>query len=185
VGKEVRLRACPESREARDRRDEADGSLPPFMRGESKGSLSQFALTPSLSWSPEREGQTGNFSQRKRHMETREAILYFQYSEKMKSGLIIGVNLMAQMASLKEDELSGGKKVLVWYLEGLLRETRVAESVLGAGHFGELEQKVMEVIGRLQLSMFQEAEGSFSEAISLATTSCQRSMSFLAGKGLV
>jgi len=118
-------------------------------------------------------------------METREAILDFQYSEKMKSGLIIGTNLMAQMMSLKEDELAGGKKVLVWYLEGLLRETRVAESVLGIGHFGGLEQKVMEVTGRIQLSQFQEAEGSFSEAISLATTSCQRSMSFLAAKGLV
>ena len=38
-------------------------------------------------------------------METRQAILDFQYSEKMKSGLIIGINLMAQMTSLKADEL--------------------------------------------------------------------------------
>jgi hypothetical protein len=118
-------------------------------------------------------------------METREAILDFQYSEKMKSGLIIGINLMTQMASLKDDERSGGKKVLVWFLEGLLRETRVAESVLGIAHFGDLEQKVMEIIGRVQLSQFEEAELSFSEAISLATTSCQSSMSFLVEKGLI
>ena len=108
-------------------------------------------------------------------METRQAILEFQYSEKMKSGLIIGINLMVQMGSLREEERSGARKVLVWYLEGLLRETRVAATVLGISGLGDLEQKVMEIIGRVQMTQFQEAEGSFSEAISLATTSCQRS----------
>jgi hypothetical protein len=119
-------------------------------------------------------------------METREAILDFQYAEKMKSGLIIGTTLLDQMASLKkEEELSGGKKVLVWYLEGLLREIRIAENVLGSGHYTELERKVMEVIGRIHMSQFQEAQGSFSEAISLATTSCQTAMNFLIEKKLV
>lgn len=119
-------------------------------------------------------------------METREAILDFQYSEKMKSGLIIGTTLMDQLMSLKnEEELSGGKKVLVWYLEGLLREIRIAENVLGAGHYGDLERKVMEVVGRIHMSQFQEAQWSFSEAISLATTSCQTAMNFLMEKKLV
>ena len=118
-------------------------------------------------------------------METREAIFNFQYSEKMKSGLIIGTNLLDQQGSLKNEELSGGKKMLVWYLEGLLREIRIAETVLGLGHYTDLERKVMEVIGRVQMSQFQEAQRSFSEAISLATTSCQTSMSLLVKKQLV
>ena len=118
-------------------------------------------------------------------METREAILDLQYSEKMKSGLIIGSGLMDQLASMKDEELAGGKKVLVWYLEGLLREIRIAENVLGRGHYSDLERKVMEVIGRVQMSQFQDVQRSFSEAISLATTSCQISMSFLIGKRLI
>ena len=118
-------------------------------------------------------------------MEMREAILDFQYSEKMKSGLIIGTSLLDQLASLKKDELYGGKKVLVWYLEGLLREMRIAENVLGMGHYGDLERKLMEVIGRIEMSQFQDAQWSFSEAISLATTSCQSSMNFLMEKKLV
>ena len=119
-------------------------------------------------------------------METREAILDFQYSEKMKSGLIIGTNLLDRLVSLKNDEeLSGGKKVLVWYLEGLLREIRIAENVLGSGHYADLERKVMEVVGRIHMSQFQEAQWSFSEAISLATTSCQKAMIFLVEKKLV
>ena len=119
-------------------------------------------------------------------METREAIFDFQYSEKMKSGLIIGTSLLDQLASLKKDEeFSGGKKVLVWYLEGLLREIRIAENVLGSGHYTDLERKLMEVIGRIQMSQYEEAQRSFSEAISLATTSCQTAMSFLMEKKLV
>lgn len=119
-------------------------------------------------------------------METREAILAFQYAEKMKSGLIIGTTLLDHMVSLKkEEELYGAKKVLVWYLEGLLREIRIAENVLGSGRFADLERKVMEVIGRIHMSQLQEAQGSFSEAISLATTSCQKAMNFLIEKKLV
>ena len=119
-------------------------------------------------------------------MESRDAILNLQYSEKMKSGLIIGTTLLDQLVSLRNDgELSGGKKVLVWYLEGLLREIRIAENVLGSGHYADLERKVMEVIGRIQMSQFQEAQWSFSEAISLATTSCQKAMNFLVEKKLV
>ena len=44
-------------------------------------------------------------------MDTREAILLFQYSEKMKSGLIIGANLLNQAVSLRDDERAGGIKV--------------------------------------------------------------------------
>ena len=119
-------------------------------------------------------------------METREAILDFQYAEKMKSGLIIGTTLLDQLSSLdKEEEFSGGKKVLVWYLEGLLREIRIAENVLGSTRYADLERKMMEVIGRIHMSQFQEAQGSFSEAISLATTSCQTAMNFLMERKLV
>jgi len=118
-------------------------------------------------------------------MNTREAILDLQYAEKMKSGLIIGSGLMDQLVSMKDEELAGGKKVLVWYLEGLLREIRIAENVLGRGHYSDLERKVMEVIGRVQMSQFQDVQRSFSEAISLATTSCQISMSFLIEKRLI
>jgi hypothetical protein len=124
-------------------------------------------------------------NERKGLMETREAILDFQYSEKMKSGLIIGTGLLYQLDSLKDLERSGGVKVLVWYLEGLLREIRIGENVLGLGHYSDLERKVMEVIGRIQMSQFQEAQCSFSEAISLATTSCQTAMNFLMERKLV
>lgn len=119
-------------------------------------------------------------------MDTRNAILDLQYAEKMKSGLIIGISLLELLATLKDEaESSGGRKVLVWYLEGLLRELRIAQNVVGSDHYGELERKLMEIIGRIQLSLFEDVLKSFSEAISLATTSCQNSMNVLIEKKLV
>jgi hypothetical protein len=119
-------------------------------------------------------------------MDTRKAIFDFQYSEKMKSGLIIGTNLLEQLATLKDDEEhSGGRKVLIWYLEALLRELRIAQNVIGLDHYVDLERKLMEIIGRIQVSQVLEAQRSFSEGISLATTSCQSSMNFLMEKKLV
>ncbi len=117
-------------------------------------------------------------------METKEAIYEYQYSEKLKSGLIIGGVLLDQWLSLKDEESMGGKKVLIWYLEGLLRELRIAENVLALSHYTDLERKMMEVIGRIQMSQYQEAQWSLSEAISMATTSCQRSMNYLVEKNL-
>jgi hypothetical protein len=118
-------------------------------------------------------------------MDTREAILNLEYSEKMKSGLIIGSGLLNQLMSLKDEELSGGKKILVGYLEGLLREVRIAGNIMASDYYLNLERKVMEVIGRVQMFQFQEAQRAFSEALSLATTSCQSSMSLLMEKRLV
>ena len=95
-------------------------------------------------------------------------------------------NLLDRLVSLKKDEeLSGGKKVLARTFNKLLKEIRMAENVLGSGHYADLERKVMEVVGRIHMSQFQEAQWSFSEAISLATTSCQKAMNFLVEKKLV
>ncbi len=119
-------------------------------------------------------------------METKKAIFDFVYSEKMKSGLIIGTQLLQQLESLRsEEEFSGAKKVLIGYLEGLLREVGIAKKVMGLSHFDDLERKVMEIIGKLRMSQFEEARLSFSEAISLSTTSCQASMTDLMEKKLI
>jgi hypothetical protein len=119
-------------------------------------------------------------------MDTRNAILDLQYSEKMKSGLIIGINLFELLTTLKDmAEFSGGRKMLIWYLEALLRELRIAQNVIGLDHYVDMERKLIEIIGRIQLSLFEDVLKSFSEALSLATTSCQNSMNILMEKKLV
>jgi len=119
-------------------------------------------------------------------VDTRKAIYHFQYSEKMKAGLIIGIHLLELLGSLKgEEERAGGRKVLIGYLEALLRELRIAQNVIGIEDYIDLERKLMEIIGRIQTSQWEEVLKPFSEAISLATTSCQACMNFLMEKKLI
>lgn len=46
-------------------------------------------------------------------MGTRRPILIFQYSERIKSELIIASELLAKMLTLKGDELADAKKVMI------------------------------------------------------------------------
>ncbi len=118
-------------------------------------------------------------------MDTREGILLFQFAEKIKSELIIGASLLNQVRSLKDEERSGGTKVLLGYLEGLLRELEVANHVLVSTSLKDLEQSIKVLIERVQRSEFEGAQHSFSEAISYATTSGHRSMTYLIEKNLI
>lgn len=117
--------------------------------------------------------------------EVQQAVVRFQYAEKLKSGLIIGTRLLSRMVTLKGDELSGGKKAMIWYLEGLFEELQIAGNVLGRDEWSSLERKLKELTGRIELFQFAEAQGAFSEAISLATTSCQEAMSILMERHLI
>lgn len=113
-------------------------------------------------------------------MNTREAIYHFQYSEKMKTGLITGISLYEQVRSLQDEvERSGAQKILIGYLELLRRELRMAQPVIGTNDLMELDHKLMEIIGRVQMSSSEEVLKSFSEGISLSTTLCQASMNVL------
>ncbi len=119
-------------------------------------------------------------------MNTREAIYHFQYSEKMKTGLITGISLYEQVQSLQDErERAGGKKILIGYLEWLRHELRVALNVIGTNDFLDLDHKLMNIIESIQMSSSEEVLKSFSEAISLSTTSCQTSLNVLMENNLV
>ena len=75
-------------------------------------------LNEICSWIPvytclPQAGGNDREGKKERSVETREAILDLQYSEKMKSGLIIGAGLLDQLVSLRDEEQSGGRKS--WY----------------------------------------------------------------------
>ncbi len=62
-------------------------------------------------------------------METRRPILIFQYSERIKSELIIAFELLAKMVTLEGDELSGAKKLMIRFLEALMGEIRIVQNI--------------------------------------------------------
>ena len=118
-------------------------------------------------------------------MFTRKTILVYQYSERIKSGLIIAFNLLAKMSSLQGEELRGAEKLMVSYLEALVAEIRIAQNVEKSEYFLRTERKIVEAIGRMHLHGIKEINKYISEAISSITTSCQIAMDALEKRGLL
>ena len=118
-------------------------------------------------------------------MHTRKTILVYQYSERIKSELIIASELSTKMATLAGAELSGAKKLMRLFLQALVGEIRIAQGIESSVNFVGAEKKVMEALGRMELFEHSEVRRCLSEALSLITTSCQRSIEVLMDRGLM
>lgn len=111
--------------------------------------------------------------------------MIYQYSERIKSELIIASDLLAKMHTLRGEERMGAEKMMSSYLEALGREIRIAQNIERSVNFVGAEKKVMEAVGKLKLSEYSEINRCISEALSLITTSCQAAMEALENKQLI
>ena len=118
-------------------------------------------------------------------MDTQKAIHIYQYSERIKSELIIAFGLLEKMLTLGGEELKGAEKLMVLYLESMVGEIRIAQNVEKSMNFIGAEKKIMEAIGKLKLFEYQDINRCISEALSLITTSCQAAMTILIEENLI
>ena len=118
-------------------------------------------------------------------MDTRKTILVYQYSERVKSELIIASELLARMLTLRDDERIGAEKMMRSYLEALTREIKIAQNIEKSVNFVGAEKKVMEAMGKLMLSEHSEINRCISEALSLITKSCLAAMEALEKEKLI
>ncbi len=111
----------------------------------------------------------------------KDLIRKLEFSEKVKSEVSIANQLLEQVIGLKDDEFTGGKKILDAYLNAVLIEIKLAQNVLGSKVvFSKTSRKLTEAIGRINLAEFSEARQCFSEALTDTTTSCAESLEALA-----
>lgn len=116
----------------------------------------------------------------------KDLIRKFEFSEKVKSEVSIANQLVEQLIGLKDDEFTGGKKIVGAYLNAVLLEIRLAQNVLGSKViFSKTSRKLTEAIGRIDLKEFDEARQCFSEALTDTTTSCAESLEALAKLSLM
>lgn len=118
-------------------------------------------------------------------MDTRKLIMTYQFSERLKSELIIASRLLATMETIEADQKTGAEKMMVAYLEALLVEIRIAQHIDKSMNVIGAEKKIMETIGKIKLKKGSEINRCLSDAISLITTSCQRSMEALTAQQLI
>ncbi len=118
-------------------------------------------------------------------MDRRKTILVYQYSERIKSELIIASELLAKMLTLRGEERIGAEKMMRSYFEALAREIRIAQNVEKSVNFVGAEKRVVEAAGKLNLLEYSEIGRCISEALSLITTSCQAAMEVLEKERLI
>jgi hypothetical protein len=110
---------------------------------------------------------------------TREYIILYQYSERLKSELLIGFKLLTSMSSLDGEALRGAERITAAYFEALLADVRTAQNTTKTTQFMKAETKIMEALGLLKLYEFADINRCIAEAVSAITTSCQLSMEAL------
>lgn len=118
-------------------------------------------------------------------MNTRKAILTYQYAERIKSELIIASNLLTTMDGLERNERLGAEKMMLSFLEALTGELRIAQHVEKSMNFIGAEKKIMEAIGKIKLQKSSEINLCISEALSLVTTCSAGAMKVLMSRQLI
>jgi hypothetical protein len=118
-------------------------------------------------------------------MDTKKAILVYQYSERIKSELIIASGLVSTMETLDGKELNGAEKLMKSFLEALVGEIRIAQHIDKSMNFIGAEKKIREIIDNIELHEYTEINRCISAALSLITTSCQRAMEVLIKEHLI
>jgi hypothetical protein len=112
-------------------------------------------------------------------MNARQLILEFQYSEKIKSQLIIGSNLLPYVEALKGEERAGAEKILKAYLQLLVAEIRIAWNTVKSVNYHGAEKHLAESLRRLEMNDLANSNLHISKALSYITTSCEAAMTKL------
>jgi hypothetical protein len=118
-------------------------------------------------------------------MNIKQLILEFQYSEKIKSQLIIGSNLLAYMEALKGEERAGAEKILKAYLQLLVGEIRIAWNTVKSVNYHGAEKNVTESLRSLGTNDLANSNLYISKALSYITTSCEAAMTNLQKSNLL
>lgn len=118
-------------------------------------------------------------------MNTRVAILGYQYSERIKSELIIASKLLSMVETLGENDIACGRRLMMSYLEALLVEVRIADNLVKRKRFADAEIKIMQLIEEIDLLRFSNANMCISEALSSITSLCSETMQYLTDNNLL
>jgi len=103
-------------------------------------------------------------------LNVRNAVVFFQYAERIKSGLIIASKLVDEVAVMGEEERKGARKLLIHFMNALLGEIRIAYNASQLKFFKEAELSLKESVESIRSEKYEEALRSISYAISSATT---------------
>ncbi|MFQ6127517.1 MAG: hypothetical protein ACE5QW_01230 [Thermoplasmata archaeon] len=111
-------------------------------------------------------------------MDPKEAIRVYQFAERLKSELIIANNLI-QETSLMKDEVSGGKRILLAYMNAVLGEANLAVNAAQSPLFESIAQKIGLAVEKIGHSDFSDASKVTTEALTFSTSAAGKAAQIL------
>jgi hypothetical protein len=119
------------------------------------------------------------------HMEPKDAVLRYQFGERAKSELIIVSQLLMTLPDYKEEERSGGRKVLVTMMNLVRTEIDFAFNSTQATEFKKSINLLNEAISLTESNEWGAASVKIGESISAVTTVAQYAWQVLDEKGYI
>ena len=118
-------------------------------------------------------------------MDLKTAVKSYQFGERAKSELIICSQLTLALASFKDEERAGGRRMLVMMVEAARAEIEFAYHGTERTEFRKAADLVSSAISLIESDQFGAASLRISEAVSAATTAAQEAWQVLTEHGLV
>lgn len=118
-------------------------------------------------------------------MDTKSAILAYQFGERTKSELLVASQLITYTSDLKQDEKKGGKRVLLACLDMFRNEIAFAQRATGMQEFNRAYNSVSEAISYVEGDNYIDAGRPLGNAVSAATTAAQKGWQVLTEHGLL
>jgi hypothetical protein len=118
-------------------------------------------------------------------MNTKEAIMAFSQSEKIKSGIIWASQMLELIRGLPDPEKQGGERSVKILVDMIFQEIRLGESVAAGVDWKGIEKNIDQAVAMINSHVAPESVVHLTQALSQVTTIGQRSMSALQEQGLI
>ncbi len=118
-------------------------------------------------------------------MQTREAIISFSQSEKIKAGIIWLTQALESLGGLPEKNRKSAEKIAHVFLSSLLRDVHLSARLSGDDSWREAEKNIDLALVMLDSGVPQESIYHITRALGSVTTVGQRAMAHLKSNGLI
>jgi hypothetical protein len=118
-------------------------------------------------------------------MESKDALLHYQFGERAKSELIVTSQLVMTLVDYKDAELAGAKRMLISLMNLVRNEIEFGHQATGASEFARSVGALNEAISLIESDDWGPASVKLGEAISHSTTVAQNAWGVLEARGFL
>ena len=118
-------------------------------------------------------------------MQTRQAILSFSQSEKIKAGIIWLTQALEMLGGMPEKHRKSAERVAHVFLSAMLRDVHLSVRVSGDDTWREAEKNIDLALVMLDSGVARESTYHVTRALGAVTAIGQRSMAYLKNQGLL